>query len=253
LTVCLVVIGRYAPSLSFLNTILGDEPVLPPHSQLYQRLLAADQAEARQILEHYRDEHSLEETYSSLLLPALGLAEQDRHRNELDEDSQTFIYQSARELVDDLEDLDDKPAQPLDSTKTNVLCIPARDDADEIAALMLCQLLIRHGLQATSLAVPIRAGLIRKVRSAQPHIICISALPPFAVEYARTLYSKLRQELPEVPVLICFWQFDGDTQKLAARFRLKAGDQLLTTLPDVIAKVEAQPVGHTLAAVRSGV
>ena len=51
LTVCLVVIGRYVPSLGFLNVLLGDEPVLSPHAQYYQRLLAADQSEARHILE----------------------------------------------------------------------------------------------------------------------------------------------------------------------------------------------------------
>ncbi len=152
LTVCLVVIGRYSPSLAFLNTILGDEPVLPPHAQFYQRLLAADQNEARQILERYRQEHSLEETYSALVLPALGLAEQDRHRNGLDEDSQSFIYQSSRELVDELGDESDSAAESASNLRTNltpkvkVLCIPARDEADEIAALMLCQLLVSRRL-----------------------------------------------------------------------------------------------------------
>src|SRR5208282_4052945 len=51
LTVCLVVMGRYVPSMSFLNIVLGDGPALPPHAQYYQRLLAADQNEARQVLE----------------------------------------------------------------------------------------------------------------------------------------------------------------------------------------------------------
>jgi predicted PurR-regulated permease PerM len=43
LTVCLVVMGRYVPSLRFLSVLLGDEPVLSPESQYYQRLLASDQ------------------------------------------------------------------------------------------------------------------------------------------------------------------------------------------------------------------
>src|SRR5580692_4688773 len=104
LTVCLVVMGRYVPSLSFLNVLLGDAPVLPPHAQYYQRLLATDQNEARQVLELHLKENNLEELYSTVLIPALSLAEQDRHRNELDEEKQNFIYQSTREIIEELAD-----------------------------------------------------------------------------------------------------------------------------------------------------
>ena len=59
LTVCLLVMGHYIPGLSFLSILLGDEPVLSPVTQYYQRLLAADQNEARQILEQYLKENSI--------------------------------------------------------------------------------------------------------------------------------------------------------------------------------------------------
>ena len=74
LTVCLVVIGRYVPSLSFLDVILGDEPVLAPHAQYYQRLLASDQTEARQVLEDYLKEKPLQDLYSSVVIPAVSSA-----------------------------------------------------------------------------------------------------------------------------------------------------------------------------------
>ena len=81
LTVCLVVLGRYVPSFGSLNVILGDEPVLSPEAQYYQRLLAADSGEARQILVEYLKNQTLDELYASVVIPALGLAEQDRHRH----------------------------------------------------------------------------------------------------------------------------------------------------------------------------
>jgi predicted PurR-regulated permease PerM len=56
LTVCLVVGGRHVRGLKFLNILLGDEPVLSPREQYYQRLLATDQNEARQLLERYLKE-----------------------------------------------------------------------------------------------------------------------------------------------------------------------------------------------------
>jgi hypothetical protein len=102
LSVCLVVLGRYVPRLSFLSVLLGDEPVLSSQEQYYQRLLAADSVEARQILDQYLKEKSLEDLYTSVVIPALGLAEQDRHRNELDEETTDFICQSTREMVEEL-------------------------------------------------------------------------------------------------------------------------------------------------------
>ena len=51
LTVCLVVVGAYVPSLQFLTVLLGDQPVMQPGAHYYQRLLANDQREASQVLE----------------------------------------------------------------------------------------------------------------------------------------------------------------------------------------------------------
>ena len=102
LTVCLVVMGRHIPSMRFLSVLLGDDPVLTPEVHYYQRLLATDHDEARQVLRGHLKEKSLEELYDTVLIPALLMAEQDRHRNDLDEETATFIYQSTREFVEDL-------------------------------------------------------------------------------------------------------------------------------------------------------
>ena len=53
LTVCLVVMGRYVPHMSFLHTLLSDEEVLSPDARFYQRLLAMDPEEATDIAEEY--------------------------------------------------------------------------------------------------------------------------------------------------------------------------------------------------------
>ena len=249
LTVCLVVMGRYVPSLGFLSVLLGDEPVLSPESQYYQRLLATDQNEARRILELYLKEKSLEELYSSVVIPALSLAERDRHSNKLDEDTKDFIYQSTRELV---EELGDNPVEPTpnvvvgqgsaksaqsqneDTRRLDVLCIPARDTADEVVALILCQLLERQGHTAQSIPIGTTAEMSSQVRDAKPGLVCISALPPFALEHARELYSKMRLQSPDLHVVICLWQFEGDAQKVAARFKLTPGDRFFTTLHQVL-------------------
>ena len=57
LTVCLLVVGKHVPQLSFLDILLGTEPVFEPKNRIYQRLLAGDQEEAAELFEDYL-EHS---------------------------------------------------------------------------------------------------------------------------------------------------------------------------------------------------
>lgn len=50
LTVCLVVLGRFSPSLAFLRILFSEEPALSPAEQLYQRMLALDETETSSLL-----------------------------------------------------------------------------------------------------------------------------------------------------------------------------------------------------------
>jgi hypothetical protein len=66
------------------------------------RKTGAPSTAGKQILQDCFKEKLLEEVYSSVVIPALSLAEQDRHRHELDDETQTFIYLSTREPVEQL-------------------------------------------------------------------------------------------------------------------------------------------------------
>ncbi len=259
LTVCLVVMGRYIPSLGFLSVLLGDEPVLPPHSQYYQRLLGTDQNGARQVLEQQLKDKNLEELYSTVLIPALGLAEQDRHRNDLDEETVNFIYQSTREIVEELgEDISEQDAKgegiEISGAKWSreageeVLCIPARDQADDVVAMALAQLLERRGRRAQSIPIGTTAEMVSQVAELKPAFVCISALPPFAVDHARALYAKLRAQSPDLHIAVCLWQFEGDPQKAAIRLKLMKGDGFFTTLPQVLQHLAFRTVETAVAA-----
>ena len=69
---------------------------------MYQRLLALDEDEALDLLEEYLEAHTLEQVYDGVVVPALALAEQDRHRGVLDETRQAFVRRATRDIVDDL-------------------------------------------------------------------------------------------------------------------------------------------------------
>src|SRR5262249_8294685 len=69
MTTCLVVLGKYVPGLEFLDVLLGDERVLDTSVSFYQRLLARDQDEATELVEHYLESHPPEAVFDELLLP----------------------------------------------------------------------------------------------------------------------------------------------------------------------------------------
>ena len=110
LTVCLVVMGKYIPQLEFLSALLGDKPVLEPKVCFYQRLLAMDQQEAGAVLEEYLKEKPLVDACDTILIPALGLAEQDRHRGVLDENREKFALENVEEMIE-------RAKSPLHSSK----------------------------------------------------------------------------------------------------------------------------------------
>jgi len=253
LTVCLVVMGRYVPALSFLNVLLGDEPPMLPPAQFYQRLLASDLGEAREVLEENRKEKSLEEFYSSILLPALVLVEEDRHSGDLDEELESYIYQSTRELIEEFETASAPPrnGEPISGVASfdagNILCVPARDDADEVAGTMLAHVLHSSGCNARSIPLGTTAELLAEITTTKPARVLISALPPFAVDHARWLYTKLHAHSPRLQIDICLWLYEGDLTKVSTRLGLQPGHRLYTTLAQVTADVTATSLETTSA------
>lgn len=101
LTVCLMVIAKHVPQLSFLDILLGNEPVVGPTKRVYQRLVGGDQEEAAELVDGYGAGRPLVEVYDTMLMSALTLAETHWQRSELDEGRRKFVLQSVKELVDE--------------------------------------------------------------------------------------------------------------------------------------------------------
>jgi hypothetical protein len=233
LTVCLVVVGAHVPNLQFLTVLLGDQPVMPPEAHYYQRLLANDQREASQVLETHLKSSSLENLFDTVLIPALNLAEQDRHRNELDDATVTFITQTTKDLIDELSlrrDNSTVDAAVKPTGQEKIMCLPVRDDADEIAGIMLAQLLDRAGYSATPIPIGSVERMLAEVAGADPEVVCLSALPPYAISHARGIYRRLRAQHSRATIIIGLWNYTEDPVKAATE--ISGGEQNLicTTL-----------------------
>ena len=243
LTVCLVVLGRYVPQLNFLEVVLGDEPVLTPGQRFYQRLLATDQEEAREIAIGHLKDNSLESLYETIFIPALRLAEQDHHNNGLDDDSKRFVFRSTRELIEDLGDQYEEGLLPesnkVEKTEKDrqsrmsapahhsIACIPSQSGADDLVAMMLTQLLRHAGYKARQL----RAGEVDEILAAFSQgdydTACVSSVLPYTVAQTRTLCRQLQTNNQGVRVILGLWDFEGGVEK--ARDRLGSGCHAIVT------------------------
>jgi predicted PurR-regulated permease PerM len=93
LTVCLMVMGKHIPQLEFLYVLLGDEPVLDPHEQLYQRLLAGNREEAEALLAEALRSKSPRKVCDEIVAPAVQLVEQDAAAGSLDDTQRKLIHE----------------------------------------------------------------------------------------------------------------------------------------------------------------
>ena len=233
LTVCLLVIGRYVPPLKFLHVLLGDQEALPPAACYYQRLLALDEDEAQEVAETYLKEKTLEELYDELLIPALSLAEQDRHQHALDEDREKFIYQTTKDLIEEMaaRSLTSKIETALSpDSQVTILCVPARDESDELVGLMVAQLLQHLGHNAKAIPIGTLETTLTLIKQSQPDVLFVSAFPPFGIGRARALCRRVRREFPPLKIVLGFWSPAADAVKIQERLGNDCVDYVVSNL-----------------------
>ncbi|MBE7196581.1 MAG: AI-2E family transporter [Parafilimonas terrae] len=269
-TVCLVVLGRHVDSLEFLDVLLGDRPPLTPVENFYQRMLAGDPDEVRDVAEAMLKERSLSSYYDEVALKGLQLAANDYARGVVTPAQLDNIRASARSLVEDFEDhpdvepaRDDNAVNPSETptlaerthTRTEavpgqapprealppawrgeapVLCVAGRGPLDEASSAMLAQLLRKHGLGArvTPYQAVSREG-IRDLDLAGVAMVCVSYLDISGnPAHLRYLLERLKRRAPGVPILVGLWPVGEKVLTDAALGREVGADVYVSSLRD---------------------
>ena len=87
-----------------------------------------------------------------------------------------------------------------------VVCLPARDEADEIAGIMLAQLLELRGYCAMPVSrTSLASEMLSEVEKHNADVVVVSALPPAAVAHARYLCKRLQAENAERNTIVALW------------------------------------------------
>jgi len=240
LTICLVVLGRHVDRLKFLDVLLGDQPALTPTETLYQRLLAGDPIEATEQAEKFLKENPLITYYDDVLLGALRLAEADAGRGSLDQERLQRIRDTVAEIVDDLGDHKDAPAEAAEEsesplapiskmenapapsephvpdrwrTENAVMCVPGVGLLDEAAAIPLAQLLKRRDFGACAEeADALSMARLFALNTNDAMLICLCYLEHATPAQIRYAARRVRRKAPHAAILVSLFCENGDTQ-----------------------------------------
>jgi predicted PurR-regulated permease PerM len=271
LTLCLVLIGRYAERLQFLDVLLGDRPPLSPEESFYQRLLAADPDEAEEQAERYLAERPLSSYYDEVAVRGLQLAAADAARGTLAPSRIEHVKEMLDELVRDLDKYPDEPRDDADRgaavdeptadrpavTKGRspagdmvdkgglapewqadepVLCIAGRGPLDDALSAMLAQLLRKHGLGAR--VVPYDAVSRARIEAPglpQAAMACLSYLDISGnPAHLRYLLQRLRGRLPGAALLVGLWPEQDPILSNRDLGRAVGADYYVSSLHDAV-------------------
>jgi hypothetical protein len=181
------------------------------------------------------------------------MAEQDRHQGLLKPTNEAFIVQSINELIVELaiyssaamsKEKGNNLLPSVSKTATRglsdsrILCLPANDEADEVTAAMLAQVLEQSGNPAITLSAADSPLKILEEMSRHPgDIVCICALPPFALLHARTLSKRLRTKFPELRIVVGVWTLSEGGIRIQERFGKAFVDTVVVTLKQALEEI----------------
>jgi predicted PurR-regulated permease PerM/methylmalonyl-CoA mutase cobalamin-binding subunit len=236
-TVCLVVMGRHIPQLSFLSVVLGEEQALTPAEDFYHRLLKQGEHDETELAESILKTSSVTELYDSILIPVLLACEDDHRTGAIDTDQRGRIAKALGELVGDLAERYVLPVDDGAGTTHHpacrVRCIAARAERDEIASEMVAHVLVQQGFDAAIVpGVRVTRELILALERELPDIVCISVVEPSKAIHARNLGERIRRALPEQRIVVGLWGRSDEPADEARMLREAGVEECFTRLAD---------------------
>ncbi len=234
LTVCLLVVGRYIPQLSVLETLLGSSPALSRQTRIYQRLIAADPDDALDIAEEAIEEGSVTEFYSDEGMDVLRQASADYINNARAEHRLRFSS-GMDELLEELRE--EYPDQIPADAPPRVACIAGKWEIDRQACEMLSHSLRLAGIAATERgAGTITSRRVDALELAGVEVVLLSFFSSEPDTAARSLTRRIRARWPQVKIVLGLWNVPLEELTAARRESLGA-DAITASIEEAVQRV----------------
>ncbi|MFN0010621.1 MAG: AI-2E family transporter [Phycisphaerales bacterium] len=256
LTVCLVVAGQHARPLRWLRILLSETPPLTPAERLYQRLIAAEPTDAARLATEFGTGMPLADLGDTLLGPALVAARTDAERDDLDPDRARAMAYTVCAVCEEL-----ALRLPVLATTTPptpgrgvVLCIPAGDEIDEAACVVLATLLASAGLPARAISPSeFDTDLVPVLAAHTPRTLCVVAVGAATTNWARRRVRQCTLRVPEAAVWALLLGADAEQPTDTEAVRRAGAQRAFTTFRAAVADLLANAApGHPQPAAPPG-
>ncbi len=246
IAVCLMVLGRNIPQLSFLYLLMGSEPALNADMGLYQRFMLGDEHEATRLIIQRLKTSSAEEVFDEMLIPTLNFAKRDVLRDQLSEEDHKLILDGVEQSLRHTDEfratktpINEKPETitpadeigptPVTNRPVNLLICPASDASDFLATEALRQSLSPTHWSVERTAVEtLTSELVARVALDPPSILVVVALTPRGLAQARYLCKRLREASPQLQIIAGRWRLKRN-EKMEREQLEQAGASFVTT------------------------
>lgn len=214
LTVCIVVFCKHAPSLEWVDILMGENPLPQPHLSYYQYHLAGNEDAAQDLVELSLKKEGYEKTLEEIALPALALTRREEVLGKLDREESAEIYRSMRSAFQSLKESAESGAAGATQAEEappalRVYGRALHGEADAQALEMLAATLPGSIGMKVDEGPRLIGELVHELEVEKPAVFCISAMPLRARHDAKNLCLRVRGKLPDLKILVCRWGLPG--------------------------------------------
>lgn len=249
LTVCLLVMGRYVPSLRFMNVLLGSSPALGPPQRLYQRLVAGNVDEAiemvnDQLESSLPDKASTQQAGDSLIaffdstaIPALRMAS-ELYTDVATPQHRLRLVNGMHEILDDL--LEEYPVASRPSRAPSVVCLGLRWEVDVLGAVMIHHALGLSGQGASFSPHTLASGLPERpdIPIASADIVCLSIFQTSTPAQIRIACRRLNRRWPHLKIVLALWNASADALR-ADQVGKYGAQAIATSIRELVLRIRA--------------
>ncbi|WP_009960687.1 AI-2E family transporter [Verrucomicrobium spinosum] len=263
LTVCIVVICKYIPSLAWVDVLMGEKQPPQAHLMAFRRLVAGDEDAFQSTIHDSIEKNGIEATLDEVVLPALVLTRREAMLGKLDEEEQNevittiqatsqYLRECQAEALDEgrktkaaallekqeiqgqVETSDTTARTPDESTASEPVPPPipvfgrALHGQVDVLALEMLEILLPAQIELQISADDRLVGeLVEKLNHSRPALMIISAMRPGSIMAAETLCRRLHHKIPGLKMLVCRWGLPG--QQATAKSLKDAGATWVAT------------------------
>ena len=224
---------------------------LQPHETLYQRLLARDQDEARQIALAHVQKEPAEHVFDVLLVPVLSYLKRDLKHDRLTAHDEEFMLRILREIIDELAERIGPDAQAVDQEnaesgqataepRVRVVVCPADGAIDALAIDMLRLLLSPQRWNVHAVSDDTLAGeLLESISEQDVPLVCFGTVAPASLAHIRYFCKRLRSYRADVKIMVGRWGAPNEEAHVEEQLDAAGADRVARTLLETSKNLEA--------------